>query len=99
MVLLHLQNQPELFVVHCRHLERLLRGRQLNCVQSAIPSSCSEYWKYTESTLNSNKKKPAVPRLFTVIYKMSNNEADKLKTHLHTLSATKYTGNTIKDSL
>jgi len=28
---------------------------------------------------------------------MSNNEADKLKTHLHTLSATNYTGNTIKE--
>ena len=96
MALLRLRNQPELFVVHCRHLERLLTGRQLNCVQSAIPSSCSEYWKHTEHTLNSNKK-PAVPGLFTFVYKMSNTEADKLKTYLHILSATNYTGNTSKE--
>jgi len=49
-----------------------------------------------EHTSNSNKK-PNVPGLFTVIYKISNNEADKLKTHLRTISVTNYTGNTIKE--
>jgi hypothetical protein len=49
-----------------------------------------------EHTSHSNKK-PAFPGLFTLTYKMNNSEADKLKTHLHTLSATNYKGNTIKE--
>jgi hypothetical protein len=49
-----------------------------------------------ERTSNSNKK-PAVPGLFTCIYKMNNIEVDKFKNHLHTLSATNYTGKTITE--
>lgn len=49
-----------------------------------------------ERTVNTNKK-PAAPGLFTVIYKMNNNEAGKLQTHLHKLAATNCTGNTIKE--